>query len=197
MIRQRPALLLFILGTSLAGCAVAPPAPAPVDGSAEQAWRARAARLNTIEAFRIKTKLGVSAPERTGQGTMVWQRAGFEHHIDVFGPLGGGRVVLTRDASGALLRDGEHTYAAETMEQALWEATGWQIPFTAMSYWVLGLPAPDRPYGHELDAHGRLRTLEQSGWRIRYDDYRPAGQYDLPRKMVLESAQYGPGTDAA
>lgn len=188
MIRQRRALLLVCISL-IGGCAVTPPQPAPYDPAVEQAWRARQAGLNGIDAFRIKTKLGVSAPERTGQGTMVWERTGFAHRIDVFGPLGSGRVVLTRDAAGARLRDGEHTYAAPTMEEALWEATGWQIPFTAMSYWVLGLPAPDRPYGYELDPAGRLHTLEQSGWRIRYDDYRPASDYDLPRKMFLEFSE--------
>jgi len=195
VIRRRRALLLITLGMGLAGCAATPERELPSD-SPEQAWRIRAARLNDIQAFQIKTKLGVSAPERTGQGTMVWKRAGLEHRIDVFGPLGGGRVVLTRDANGALVRDGDQTYAADTLEQALFEATGWQIPFSAMSYWVLGLPAPDVPYGHELDAWGRLKTLNQSGWRIRYDDYRAASEYELPRKMFLEFSEPQSGMEA-
>ncbi len=196
MIPKRWVQPVLALGLVLTGCAVTPDR-APPETPPEQTWRIRAARLSDIEAFRINTKLGVSAPERSGQGTMVWERSDAADRIDVFGPLGSGRVVLTRDADGAQVRDGDAVFTADSLEQALLDATGWRIPFAEMHYWVRGLPAPATPYTHQLDTDGRLRTLEQAGWRIRYDDYRTAADYQLPRKMTLKFSSAAPGGQPA
>ena len=38
---------------------------------------------------------------------------------------------------------------------------------------------------HRLDARGRLAYLKQSGWNIRFLEYRPVAGYDMPRKIYL------------
>lgn len=178
----RRALVAGILTVLLSGCAVTPERATLI----QIPWRDRAQMLSAIDAFEIKSKLGVTAPDQHGQGTMIWKRDGTNHHINLYGPLGGGSVILSHDGNSAELRDGQHTYFAETLEEVLYDVLGWHVPFSSMTYWIVGLPAPNEPYTHTVDEWGRLSTLEQSGWRIRYAAYRTATRYELPEKIFLE-----------
>ncbi len=58
---------------------------------------------------------------------------------------------------------------------------------SGLRYWILGLPVPDAEvYSRELDVYGRIRRLEQSGWRIEYLDYVLVDGVDMPSKLELQ-----------
>lgn len=167
----------------LSGCVTAPPVPV---SDPDAAWRARVDELSTISNWEVKGKLAVKTHKRGGQATMLWKRDSEDHNINLYGPLGGGRVVLTRTNEGATLRDSKKkTYEADTAEELLYRVAGWQVPFGSMRYWVLGIPKPDDPYEWSLDEWGRLQTLTQSGWEIEFLEYREFGSRELPRKFYM------------
>lgn len=197
----RCAALSGLAGLLLAGCATQPPRSPVAD--VQSAWRARQESLSGIDVWEIKGKLAVQTFERGGQVNLLWRRDERDHRISLYGPLGGGRVVLTRTEAGATLRDShKRTYEADTPEELLYRVAGWQVPFAELQHWVLGVPAPGAPYEHALDEWGRLATLTQSGWRIRFSEYRDFDGFELPSKFSLTAlpdnpvrVAHGPGDD--
>ncbi len=83
----------------------------------------------------------------------------------------------------------------------MYRTTGWRVPLDGLNYWVLGLPAPDAAASEELDSRGRLKTLAQSGWDIRFLEYTRYGSFDLPSKLFMKRQNAGveasPVKDAA
>ena len=174
----------------LTGCASAPSRPA-VDDPVE-VWQHRVSDLSAIASWEVKAKLAVKTHKRGGQANMLWRREQADHNINLYGPLGGGRVILTRTAEGATLRDNKkRTYHAETTEELLYRVAGWQVPFGSMRYWVLGVPEPGQGYEESIDEWGRLQTLRQSGWEIEFVEYRDFDGRELPRKFLMTAL---PGT---
>ena len=50
---------------------------------------------------------------------------------------------------------------------------------------------PDPAYpvtGLELDGSGRLRSLEQAGWQLQYEEYAAAGEGELPARLDIRRA---------
>lgn len=174
----------------IAGCATTPKSP-PAD-DAQAAWQQRHAALRDVDAWEVKGRLAVRTNKRGGQVNMQWRRDGLGHTINLYGPLGGGRVILTQDGDGAILRDSKkRTYRADSAEELLLKVAGWRVPFREMQHWVLGIPAPGGDYERTLDDQGRLARLRQAGWEIQFQGYRDFAGVELPDRFRLEAL---PGT---
>lgn len=170
----------------LAGCATLF-APPPSAEQIDRDWQARQSRLQDVDTWELKGRLAMRADDDGWHASLRWQRQQDRHVIDLSGPLGKGHVRLNQDASGARLRDNEQqTHYASTARQLLYETTGWDLPLDDLNYWVLGLPAPDSPKRWELDDGGRLKTLQQGGWEVRFLAYGRHGDYDLPSKVFIQ-----------
>lgn len=178
------AVLLF-----LAGCAHAPPRT-----GATVPWPERDARLLDLRDWEARGRFAVKSPDagRSGQGNLQWSQAGPEARIHLSGPFGTGAVDLdwgpdqltvttgggseTRQYAGA---DGAAGFVAAEL--------GFSFPVASIRYWLLALADPAAPVQAAYDADGRLATLGQSGWQIRYDDYRIKDELWLPRRIEMES----------
>jgi len=182
--------LCALCGLILVGCANQVLQPSRT--SPEDAWQQRRIGLSAIQTWELKGRLSVRTTRQGGQATLIWERIADSHKIQMYGPLGGGRVVLTKNELGAELRDSKkNVYRGDTAEDVLYRAAGWPVPFEALKYWVSGLPSPDSPSQPVLDQWGRLERLRQSGWEVRFLEYRQNGDSELPRKIFIKSL---PGT---
>ena len=124
------ACLALIIGIAgwLAGCATRPALPPVADP--ERTWRARLVELQEASDWEVKAKLAVRTHERGGQANMLWQRQLDAHTVNLYGPFGGGRVILTSDSHGATLRDSKkRSYDADSAEDVLYRVVGRRIPF--------------------------------------------------------------------
>ncbi|MGA9031340.1 MAG: lipoprotein insertase outer membrane protein LolB [Sulfuricaulis sp.] len=196
---MRYAAGLLGLTALAAGCATAPALP-PVENPAAT-WQARQTELRPITTWKIQGRMSMRTAEEGWQASLSWVREGDRHRIDIIGPLGRGHLRLTRDNQGAELRDADqHSWHAENPEQLLYQTTGWLLPLDGLNYWVLGLPLPDSAASQELDPQGRLKTLSQSGWDIRFLEYARYGALDLPSKLFIKRQGRGmngsPANDA-
>lgn len=180
---------LLALVVLLAGCATT--ARTPV-ADPDARWAVRRAELTRLDTWSVTGRLGVRTSDEGGSATLVWDRDRNVHRLELYGPFGGGRVRITQDASGASLIDSKkRQQTAATAEELLFRQAGWHVPFDAVQYWVAGLPAPGAVAAQTLDEHGRLETLRQFGWEVRFLDYRRDGGYDLPKKIFARAL---PGT---
>lgn len=193
---MRRGLGVAVLAMLAAGCATVP-SPPPVENPAA-AWQARQAELRSLSAWTLQGRLAMRAAEEGWQASVHWIHDGGRQQIDLTGPLGRGHLRLTQDDGGAELRDAERkTWRAENAEQLLYRTTGWLVPLDGLNYWILGLPAPGAAANLTLDDQGRLKTLDQSGWDIRFLEYARQGAFDLPSKIFIKRRDDGNETASA
>jgi len=146
------------------------------------------AAMRAIDVWELRGRLAVRTKKRGDSMNMYWERDGAGHYINLYGPLGAGRVILTLDEEGAVLRDSKgKTHTDDSAESLLYRAAGWRVPFRPLQYWVLGVAAPGSEYQAEVDRWGRLSELEQDGWRIRFEAYHYYDGQDMPRKLTLNA----------
>ena len=175
----------LLLGLLLAGCAARPTLTLPPLAS----WEQRREVLGAAETWRAGGRINVVAGDQAESGSLDWRQDGGEVTVSIRGPLGAGGIRLEGDPDGLILTasDGS-TVVLRRPEQELREIYGWSIPVASLSWWLKGLPDPDRPALTEVAPEGWLAGLEQAGWRVDYPDYRPAAGVMLPYRIRARSA---------
>ncbi len=177
-------LPLLILTLLLSACATVKP-PKPPSNEALP-WPQRETQLSAISHWTLKGKMGVRLPHHSGSADVVWQQTGQDYTLNLFGPLGLGRVVIEGDPYGVTLkRSSKDIHRAKTPEALLKEQVGWDVPVSNLYYWVRGLPVPQVPAKTQFDYANHLTQLEQAGWTIHYQRYTDVKGIDLPNKLLL------------
>ena len=141
--------------------------------------------------FRLRGKIAVRVDQEAFAASFDWRQAGRRYEIDLWGPLGQGRMRVSGDGSALSVTDsrGETVRGASAtvlMEQAL----GWSVPVTALRHWVRGRYDPSTPATVQGQAeNGRLTQFEQMGWTVRVERWHDTAVGSVPSKIV--AAQEG------
>lgn len=185
MRRHRPRHLLWLaLGLALlAGCATRPPT-GEMERSAGQ-WEAQRERLAALQAWELTGKAGLRTPEDSTSANLDWRQTPYHYRILLSGPFGSGRSVLEGRQGRVSLTTGEGRFEADNPEALMQQQLGWSLPVSALTDWIRGLPAAERPHRLERDARGFPQALHQDGWRIDYRAWTRAGDLWLPRRMTM------------
>lgn len=179
---------LLVLGA----CATRPPAaPLPaISGDARSHQQSRETALAAMPDWALQGRVALSNGKQGGSGRIDWQQDGAGYEVALSAPVTRQSWRL-RGAPGAEVvlegLDGGPRSGADA-QALLLDATGWDIPVSALASWVRGVPAPEAAQGAAALAFGddgRLATLSQGGWTITYGDWRPAGAnvVELPHRL--------------
>ncbi len=180
--------LVLLAVCLLAGCQHKP----AIDTNASDIWFSDRQHFSNEAAnqaspqWRYAAKVGINTAKAREQANLVWQFRDQANSVRLFGPLGAGAIKIEFDKFGVRLSDNKgELYSGNNAEQLLKRITGWSIPVDTLSYWLFAQPAPDAAFRYQLDAVGSVSVIEQSGWTIRYSNYREYGTgSQLPRKLV-------------
>ena len=158
-------------------------------------WEENRSHLSKISSWNIRGKLGVKSGNKGGSATLKWRYAENDQEIQLSGPIGGGRVVITVDQNGAVLKDTKgKVITGDTTTEVLYQRLGWHVPFDQLADWARGLPSKGE-YQFTLRNDGRLQHLIQDNWDVDYQSYRPVktdtGTLLLPNKLLVSAL---PGT---
>ena len=197
MLYKKPRVWLgFFVFLLLSGCAGIQP---QVDQLSEkekvEQWQQYRNQLETITAWSLRGKMGVKTGPKGGSATLKWLYSEAEQHIELYGPFGGGRVIIKVDEEGAVLRDTKgNVIRGSTASEVLYRRLGWQVPFDHLSDWARGLAGPDAT-DVIIDAEGRLKRLVQDNWQVEYQSYRQVDSsipdLKLPSRIAVSAI---PGT---
>lgn len=178
-------MLLVAAMAFLAACETAPPLP---EGTPEQAWQSRLLVLDGFDTWRWVGRMAVNDGKDGFSASLRWHQAAASYDIRLTGPLGQGLAHIVGSPDGVAMRTREEgTRVAPTPEALLEQSLGWPLPVSGLRFWMVGLPVPNTDIdSREIDAWGRLVTLEQLGWRIRYQTYTRVDGVDLPARLELE-----------
>lgn len=166
--------VLAIAAAALLTACVAQPVrqalPPAQSAAAEARQIAREDALQRQPAWSLQGRIAVSNGRNGGSGRIDWIQQGRQYDVSLSAPVTRQSWRLVGDASAARLEGLEGgTREGTDAATLLRDATGWEIPVTALVNWVRGARAPgggtaNATYG--LD--GRLLRLEQGGWSIVY-----------------------------
>ena len=181
--------ILFLLGA----CSTLPRSAVPPSASAaSNAWSDRVADMERVDSWDVKGKMAVRTADDGGSATFLWERNSQQHRIEMYGPFGGGRAIITQNGDGATMRDNKkNVYEDKNAELLLYRRVGWHVPFEAMNFWMKGVPGPGEFDALELAANGTALGFQQGGWEVSYLDYAERAGMLVPRKMFLKAL---PGT---
>lgn len=185
---------IAVTAVILASCATAPPpAPLPSPQQKQALWQQHKRILSSIAGWRIRGKIGVKTGAKGGSASLKWQYHNGTQKIELYGPLGGGRVIITTDKNGAELRDTKgRVIKAGTASAVLYQRLGWQVPFDQLVYWVRGLPAATTAEtAIVLNQQARIGKLRQGGWQVDYQDYQQQTHHQqdltLPTRLTISA----------
>jgi outer membrane lipoprotein LolB len=154
----------------------------------EQAWQQHRQAVARYSNWALSARVAVSTEDEAWNGRLHWRQVDDTYRIRFNAPTGQGAFQLDGDSDGVDMRlaNGKilHDVDAETL---LYNQLGWRLPLDSLRYWVTGLPAPGGGAELYFGTAGRLNSLLQFDWRIRYPDYRQTDGAMLPRKVYLEN----------
>lgn len=161
-------------------------------GEREIAWQRHLERIAGIDAWDLDGRMSIKTPDQGGRVGVLWRQDRERYDLRLTAQFGQGVMQISGDDQRVRLTlpDGR-IFEEPDAESLLRRQFGWEVPVGTLRYWVLGMPSPAVDEVHELDEQGRLAILEQSGWRVSFEDYTRVEGMDLPRKLFL----YGDGLE--
>lgn len=178
------ALLILVLAT--AACVHHPGLTPPTN------LRDHQQQIQAIGDWQLKGKLGIRTLDDSGSASLAWVQQTTRYHINLSGPLGQKRMIITGQPGKVRLEQtGEPIREAKTPEALIKQQLGWTLPVTQLAYWVRGVPAPKgRITRLEQNDTGLIAQLHQGDWLITYSNYQDqtlAGKtLALPGKITAE-----------
>lgn len=136
--------------------------------------------------FELAGRLGARYQSESFTGNLTWKHARDADELLISTPLGQGVARIARQGNAIVLATAEpREYRATDAELITERVLGFRVPLAGLADWVRGRPSPQVPGASPAQAEyspdGKLKTLEQSGWKIEYQDYEGA----RPTRMRL------------
>ncbi len=149
--RTKPLFCLAILASALvAGCVTHAPRISP----------------ETLE-FEVQGKLAVRLAQRGQSMRFNWRQYTGAYEVQVWGPLGQGRVMLTGTPDDMRVKRGDRVVDRGPPAQVMARHLGFVLPIDVLSSWIRGMPHPDYPARVlATDGGGQVQDFVQSGWRV-------------------------------
>jgi len=186
-----PYCLWLIVALYLSGCATTTTQTTQTNNASAPSdlHKQHIAHIGQIEQFSLKGRLGIITQPKNHSARLAWQHKAEQDNIDIYSPIGGKVANIKKTAHQVTLVDnGNKTTTAPDAESLTEKTLGFKLPLSGLSYWVLGKASNDSLVNAiTWDLNGRIDTLQQNGWDIKYKDYNEHAGYFLPRKITLKN----------
>lgn len=162
--------------TALGGCVAR--APAPVE-----TWD-----------LTVRGKIALRDGSEGFSARFAWRQVGEAYDVQVWGPLGQGRVRLQGDRHSMQIYRGETLLDAGPPERVMQRHLGWTVPVAVIPAWLHGRPwqsgvSVEPPI--EDATPPQERRFEELGWQVRMSRFAPSSPQDMtaqalftPRRIV-------------
>ncbi|KTD23016.1 outer membrane lipoprotein LolB [Legionella londiniensis] len=167
--------------------ACAPPQPASqAPENITMPVEKREKQTATVSSWVVTGAMAAKNQKKSWTASVNWRQQGMNNYqIRLFGPLGGGTVIIEKHNGVVTYKDGPKTVTSKNADELLQQETGIRLPVNNLYYWVRGIPAPGAIQSAKYDQYNHLTYLKQSGYTINYTRYTSVNNIDLPSKMEL------------
>ena len=186
----RTSIAYAFVGLLLFSCA--PIRTLPLENPAfAQAYQLRLGHLQAVSHWALDGRIAISDGKEGGSGNLLWFHDDRVTRMSFHGALGKGAWQLQADASGARLELANGSvHQATSITELVLKQVGWKVPVDALSWWIKGLAQPDKWETRTMDEKGRLKSLQQFGWDVDFDNYGEQDSYWLPAKLTARHGKY-------
>lgn len=184
---RRITLATIILVTLISGCSNTESLQQASSPYMDQHTR----NLSQLTHWKIAGKIRLKTEESSDSANIQWLQRGDSYSLTLSGPFGQTGALLEGTPYQVVLTiPDEGRFTDRSPESLLYNHFGWDLPLSSLFYWVRTLPAPGSDYQSELNSEQRVARLQQDGWDIHYDRYRPVSNSDsagptLPGRMKV------------
>jgi len=132
--------------------------------------------------FDLSGRLAARYGKDAFSGSIAWRHAKSADEMLITSTLGAGVARIVRNGDSVVLTTAEpREYRAQDAEALTEEVLGFRLPLAGLADWIRGRPSDPAAAKAEYDAEGRLRSLEERGWKIDYQEY----EGKLPSRLRL------------
>lgn len=144
-------------------------------------------KASTLNNWVLSGAMVARNQTKTLSASVNWQQNGLnQYKIRLFGPLGGGAVMIEKQGTQVSYKDGPNITSATNADQLLQQKTGIKLPVNHLYYWIRGVSAPNSPIQNiEHDKQENITLLKQDGYVIEYLKYMKVGEMYLPNQIRL------------
>lgn len=133
--------------------------------------------------FELTGRIAVRYNHEGSSGNIAWRHRLQGDELLITSPLGQGIARIERDGEVvSVTTSNGRIYRAHNAEALTEQVLGYRVPLAGLADWVRARPAPG-PVRATRDARGRLREIQQNGWRVDYLAYGDDGV--LPARLSL------------
>lgn len=132
--------------------------------------------------FDLTARLAARYGNEAFSANIAWRHARSSDEMLMTSALGAGVARIARDGNSVVLKTAEgREYQASDPEALTEEVLGFRLPLAGLADWVRGRASNQQTSRAQYGEDGRLRLLEERGWKIEYLEY----QDRLPSRMRL------------
>lgn len=140
-----------------------------------------------LSSWELSGAIAAKNRRKGWTATLNWLQQGpNQYQIRLFGPLGGGAIIIEKRGAVITLRDGSKRRTSGNADELLKKETGVRLPVKNLYYWVRGLPAPGFVQSAQRGENNHLRSFNQAGYTIDYTEYASVNGMMLPSKIRLQ-----------
>ncbi len=133
--------------------------------------------------FELAGRIAVRFREEAASGNVAWRHARESDELLITSPVGSSVARLVREGSEFVLTTSDQReFRAADAEALTEQVLGFRLPLAGLADWVRARAAFGPPAEITRDAQGRPAVIEQGGWRVDYQEFRPDG---LPVRLKL------------
>lgn len=194
--RRAPHIALLLAVAVAGGCASRAPTRAPLPvlapealSTAMEGQRAREASLAGVPAWSLTGRAAITRGGKGGSGRLDWHQDGAGYRVELSAPVTRQGWRLSADDRGARLEGLEGgPREGPDADALLLQATGLEVPMSALRSWLRGARADEGRHGAATLAFSNEllpARLEQDGWIIEFLAWHPgdAAAPPLPRRI--------------
>lgn len=143
-----------------------------------------------VSSWTITGALAAKNKTDAWTASIHWTQNGpNNYNIRLFGPLGGGSILLEKKNGVVTYQDTQKRIKSHNADGLMYQQTGIRIPIQDLYYWVRGLPAPGAIKSADHDSSQNLTYLEQAGYAITYLNYTNRKGINLPSKIHVRGSK--------
>ena len=141
----------------------------------------------SLSSWELSGAIAARNSKKGWTASLNWlQQGSNDYQIRLFGPLGGGTIIIEKHGSAITYRDGTKKITSNNASDLLQKETGTQLPVPNLYYWVRGVPAPGALSSSHRDNNDHLTSLNQAGYQIDYTEFTTVNGMNLPSKIRLQ-----------
>jgi outer membrane lipoprotein LolB len=154
------------------------------EASTSQPEASKARSAKHISSWTVIGAVAAKNSKEAWSASLNWKQNGPNNYqIRLFGPLGGGSILIAKKGGVVTYQDGQKRTTSNNADNLVYQQTGVHIPIQDLYYWMRGLPAPGAIQSAQYDEAGHLTYLKQAGYTIQYLRYTNKQGIDLPSKL--------------